>query len=79
MIFVLSGGDLGGQEVDFPTGALGESVDVIVAGPSGNRLAHYVVQEYDFGQGPVKLAVFSGYQAVQIDPNASASGPTFGP
>ena len=59
MRIVISGGDLGGTEVEFATGDVGDAVDLDV----GGRLARYEVREYVEDGVSFRQAVFVGYRA----------------
>lgn len=57
MKITISGGDLGGQGVDFPKGVPGEAVDL----ESGGRMLRYELREYEIDGRATLLAVFTGY------------------
>jgi len=56
---VVSGGDVGGAEVEFPTGEPGDHADVQI---EGGRFARYEVRMYPTTPGRQEsVAVFVGY------------------
>lgn len=57
MKITISGGDLGGQEVDFPKGVPGETLDL----ESDGRTLRYELREYETDGRTTMLAVFTGY------------------
>jgi len=57
MLMIISGGDLGGTEVEFATGDVGDAVQL----DAGPRLARYEVREYVEDGVSFRQAVFVGY------------------